>query len=109
VKRAEAAGLTWPLPADLTDAVLEERLFAHAGAKRGLRRRAEPDWATLACELRRPGVNLMVLWEEYRELHPEGYGYSRFCDLAREFAATALAGHAATSRRWRQDLRRLLR
>jgi hypothetical protein len=27
----------------------------------------------------------MVLWEEYRAVHPEGYGYSRFCDLFREF------------------------
>jgi transposase len=27
----------------------------------------------------------MVLWEEYRETHPAGYGYSRFCDLFREF------------------------
>jgi transposase len=65
--------------------VLEERLFARAGVKRGFRRRPEPDWATLACELKRPGVNLMVLWEEYREARSEGYGYSRFCDLFREF------------------------
>jgi hypothetical protein len=36
-------------------------------------------------ELKRPGVNLMVLWDEYREAHPDGYGYSRFCDLYREF------------------------
>jgi transposase len=85
LKRAEAAGLVWPLPAELTDDVLEDRLFTRAGVKRGYRRRAEPDWAALACELKRPGVNLMVLWEEYREAHPEGYGYSRFCDLFREF------------------------
>ena len=87
LKRAQAAGLAWPLPADLNDAVLEERLFSRAGAKRGLRRRAEPAWSDLVCELKRPGVNLMVLWEEYRELHPDGYGYSRFCDLFREFEA----------------------
>ena len=87
LKRAQAAGLAWPLPADLNDAVLEERLFSRAGAKRGLRRRAEPAWGDLVCELKRPGVNLMVLWEEYRELHPDGYGYSRFCDLFREFEA----------------------
>ena len=37
------------------------------------------------CELKRPGVTLMMLWEEYRESQPEGYGYSRFCDLFREF------------------------
>src|SRR3954452_25210638 len=85
LKRASTAGLAWPLAGHLTDAVLEQRLFAHAGVRRGFRRRREPDWASLACELKRPGVNLMVLWEEYRAVHPEGYGYSRFCDLFREF------------------------
>ncbi len=85
LKRASVAGLAWPLAGDLTDAVLEQRLFAHAGVKRGFRRRAEPDWGSLACELKRPGVNLMVLWEEYRAVDPAGYGYSRFCDLFREF------------------------
>jgi transposase len=35
--------------------------------------------------MKRPGVNMMVLWEEYREEHPDGYGYSRFCDLLRGF------------------------
>jgi DNA-binding MarR family transcriptional regulator len=38
LKRAEAAGLAWPLPAELTDAVLEERLFARSGVKCGARR-----------------------------------------------------------------------
>jgi transposase len=85
LKRAAAAGLAWPLPGELTDATLEQRLFAHAGVKRGFRRRVEPDWAALACELKRPGVNLMVLWEEYRAVYPSGYAYSRFCDLFREF------------------------
>jgi transposase len=37
----------------------------------GQRRRIEPDWAELARELKRPGVNLTVLWEEYREIHIE--------------------------------------
>ena len=27
----------------------------------------------------------MVLWEEYRAVDPAGHGYSRFCDLFREF------------------------
>src|SRR5215204_4493880 len=85
LKRAEAAGLRWPLPAEITDPVLEQRLFAPAGVRPGLRRRVEPDWAWLARELKRPGVNLTVLWEEYRDAYPDGYGYSRFCDLFREF------------------------
>lgn len=85
LKRATAAGLCWPLPADLTDHELERRLFERPGVTLGQRRRAEPDWATLARELKRPGVTLMVLWEEYRDSHPDGYGYSRFCDLFRSF------------------------
>ena len=85
LKRAQVAGLTWPLPADLTDEILEQRFFSHAGSKPSIRRRAEPDWAALARELKRPGVNLVVLWEEYRAADPGGYGYSRFCDLFREF------------------------
>jgi transposase len=36
-------------------------------------------------ELKRPGVTLMTLWEEYCESEREGYGYSRFCDLFRSF------------------------
>lgn len=85
LNRAKAAGLSWPLPGDLTEDMLEQRLFARAGARRGFRRWSEPDWASLTCELKRPGVNLTVLWEEYRQVHRDGYGYSRFCDLFREF------------------------
>lgn len=85
LKRAAAAGLIWPLPENLTDDALEKRLFARAGVKTGARRRVEPDWAELSRELKRPGVNMMILWEEYRAAHPEGYGYSRFCDLFRGF------------------------
>jgi transposase len=85
LKRAAAAGLRWPLPDDATDDALERQLFGRAGTAPGQRRRAEPDWAALARELKRPGVTMMILWEEYREVHPGGYGYSRFCDLLRGF------------------------
>jgi MarR family len=82
LKRAVAAGLQWPLPEDVTDDALELQLFGRAGIAPGQRRRVEPDWAELARELKRPGVTMMILWEEYREAHPEGYGYSRFCCFA---------------------------
>jgi len=85
LERARKAGIGWPLPIEWSDEVLEQRLFARGGIKPGQRRRREPDWTALARELKRPGVNLMVLWEEYRQVHPDAYGYSRFCDLYREF------------------------
>lgn len=83
--RVAAAGLTWPLPATVTDGALEALLFARSGAQIGLRRKAEPDWVTVHRELRRPGVTLMLLWEEYRREQPDGYGYSRWCDLYRSW------------------------
>jgi transposase len=87
LKRAAAAQLFWPLPDDLTDEVLEARLFARpgGGAGAGVRKRPEPDWGQLVRELRRPAVTMMILWEEYRQVCPEGYGYSRFCELLRAF------------------------
>src|SRR5712692_4053097 len=73
VRRAEAAGLSWPLPTEWDDAALEARLFppvpgvAHP--------RALPDLATVHRELARKGVTLMLLWEEYKSVHPEGLQY----------------------------------
>lgn len=61
--RIAAAGITWPLPAEMTDAELEGRLFVNGGVQSGARYRAEPDWAAVARELKRPGVTLMILWE----------------------------------------------
>lgn len=85
LKRAERAGLSWPLPDGLGDADLEGRLFQPTGGatRRGL---APPDWADVHRELRRKNVTLSLLWEEYRAAHPEdGYGYSRFCELYRRW------------------------
>ena len=78
-----AAELHWPLPASLSERVLEAMLYAGPGTQRGLRRKAEPDWTHVHHELRRSGVTLMLLWEEYRQTAPDGYGYSRWCELYR--------------------------
>lgn len=85
LSRITAAGLTWPLPDDLTDAMLDSRLFGSPATLAGIRRRVEPDWAVLARELKRDGMTLQIVWEEYRAIHPGGYGYSRFCELYRSF------------------------
>lgn len=82
LKRAAQGGLAWPLPETLTDATLEAMLFQPTG---GETRRvlAQPDWPTIHRELRRKDVTLALVWEEYRAAHPNGYSYSRFCELYR--------------------------
>lgn len=35
-------------------------------------------------ELTRVGVTRQLLWEEYRKENPDGYGYSRFCEMLSE-------------------------
>ena len=76
--RAELAGLTWPLPDGTTDTELEERLYRDRYQPVGDPR--EPDWAQVHEELRRhKHLTLRLVWTEYRRDHPDGYGYSYFC------------------------------
>lgn len=99
LRRAEAAGLSWPLGNEITDAVLEAALYRANGTKTGHRRSVEPDWSYVHRELKRKHVTLQILWDEYIERHPDGYRYSRFCDLYRGWAAnlpvTMRQNHAA--------------
>ena len=87
LKRLATAGLSWPLPAEMTDGALETALFTAAGTKQGHRRHAEPDWAEIHRELKRKHVTLTMLWDEYIERCPDGYRYSRFCELYRGWAS----------------------
>jgi len=87
LQRAIAAGVRWPLPADLDDAALEARLFASPGVIPA-GPRPLPDWRAVHLELKRPSVTLRLLWLEHRDAHPTGYGYSQFCDRYRRWART---------------------
>lgn len=82
--RATVLGLSWPLPVDLNDEKLEKLFFpknTHSGSSKPL-----PDLALIHKELKRKGVTLNLLWKEYIDSHPDGYGYSRFCDLYNSWA-----------------------
>jgi transposase len=85
LKRLARAGLSWPIPATMSDTELEGRLYGVPGVKPGRRKLPEPDWSIVSRELKRKHVTLQVLWEEYITEHPEGYRYSRFCDLFRRW------------------------
>jgi len=78
IHRARHAGLTWPLPEGLDDDSLELLLFPAPSTVPGLEGLV-PDWSVIDRELRRPGVTRMLLWEEYRAAHPEGFAYTWFC------------------------------
>ncbi len=86
VRRARAAGLSWPLPGDMDDDALDRALFCRPAAPEG--EKPLPDWAVVHKELRKKGVTLMLVWHEYREAHPEGYAYSQFCELYRRWQRT---------------------
>jgi transposase len=82
LERATAAGLGWPLPEDVDDRQLNELLFPAAPKHPRPQRRQEVDFAEVHRQLKaHKHLTLQLLWEEYRETHPEGYGYSRFCEL----------------------------
>jgi hypothetical protein len=81
VTRAREAGLVWPLPAEMDEAVLEARLLRRPRSPTGPR--PQPDVARIHRELKRQGVSLHLLWVEYLEDHPEGYRYSQFCEIYR--------------------------
>ena len=85
--RAEKAGVGWPLPEDLTDQQLEQRLFPPQGTV-ALSAKPLPNFDYLYRELKahkKFNLTLDLLWREYKEQYPEGYQYSRFCDLYQDF------------------------
>jgi transposase len=82
LKRAQRAGLAWPLPDNLDAAGLEALLFPPPPDV-PTDQRPVPDWSAIHREMRRPNVTLALLWEEYRAETADGFGYSWFCDLYR--------------------------
>ena len=78
VRAAKSAGLfIWPLP-DVSDSELRSKLFSCPDTVQG---RPQPDFGRIDTELRRKHMTLQLLWRDYRTAHPDGYGYSRFCEL----------------------------
>ena len=80
LKQVKDSGIPW----DEVEALEESHLLKLVqGAHRTelKRSRPEPDWQHIHKELKRKGVTLQLLWEEYKELHPDGYQSTQFCEL----------------------------
>ena len=83
LKRAKIAGLTWPVDSSLDDYFLDQVLFGNDRTRRP--KEMEPDYSYMNKELKKKHVTLQLLWDEYRESHPNGYGYSSFCNKYRKW------------------------
>lgn len=86
LKRAERAGLGWPAAAELDDTALERALFPPPPTVPA-ESRPRPDFSLVHRELKREGVTLFLLWEEYKAAHADGFQYSWFCEHYRAFAS----------------------
>ena len=82
--RFVVSGLPWPLPDNIDETTLEGYLFP-TGSNGGKCKPFTPDWSAVHQELHRPGMTLMRVWQEYKVNHPDGYQYSWFCDLYRDW------------------------
>jgi len=80
LERAEKAGISWPI--ELSDMQLMSTLYPPAISKVSL---PEPDLEYIFGEMKKKGVTLMLLWEEYKEQHPDGIMYAQFCDRYKNF------------------------
>ena len=85
--RARAAGLGWPLPVELDDASIEARLFPVNLSKAVRGQPPMPDFEQMHRELQsHKHLTLQLVWQEYKEAHPDGYQYSQLCELYRKWA-----------------------
>jgi len=85
LRRAKQSGLGWPLPEGMGDDEFDRLLFPALPVISGQARPA-PDLPYIHDELKRKGVTLYLLWQEYREKYANGYQYSRFCDIYRAWS-----------------------
>lgn len=85
IHSAVAAGLSWPLPDEMDDTTLERLIYPPPADRPKVR--PEPDWQYVYEQLKSKGVTLILLWQEYKELHPDGYQLSQFCERYRAWRA----------------------
>jgi len=109
LERFQAAGLSWPLPAEMSEAELEQKLFpGDAVASQLNEAKALPDFAHIHEELQRhKHTTRQLLWEEYRAVHPDGYGYRPFLPSLPALETPTRPGAATGASSRREVVRRL--
>lgn len=86
LKAATAADVSWPLPPDWDERRVEGAVFGAPLPAATWRKTATPDFESIRRQLQtHRNLTLQLAWEEYREVHLQGYSYSRFCELYRDW------------------------
>lgn len=83
LRRFKDSGLSSEHLAELSESQIYRKLFQEPVRYRG---KAKPDFCYIHNELKRPHVTRQLLWEEYKEQHPDGFGYTQFCYHLAEWA-----------------------
>ena len=80
LERAREVKIGWPL--NLNDKELISLLYPPTQSQSMI---PEPDIEYIFYEMKKKHLTLMLLWEEYKEAHPDGIMYTQFCGRYREF------------------------
>ena len=88
VARATAAGLDSAAVQAMSEEALEAVLYKRLEGVPATSARPPPDCAAIEAERHKVGVTLALLHQEYREEHPDGYGYTQFCEYFRRWSST---------------------
>ena len=81
--RYHESGVTFEMIQTMNDDALEALIYPNSKVTKS--ERPEPDCAYIDKELRKPGVNLTLLWYEYKQMHPDGLQYTQFCERYRNY------------------------
>ena len=74
----EKSALTIDEALQMEDKKLSALLFPELKQYQPKTSKPHPDWNTIHYELSKKGMTRLLLWEEYKEQYPNGYGYSQF-------------------------------
>jgi transposase len=76
IRRFGESDLSYARLSDLNESEIYQKLFPGNSVQRG---KIKPDFAKINRALRKKHITRQLLWEEYKEQNPEGFGYTQFC------------------------------
>lgn len=88
LSHAKVAGISWPIDESLSDSSVYQKLFPSEAPSVSTSRKPLPDFHWIHLEKKKKGVTLLLLWEEYRVDHPDGYSYTQFWEYYRQWSRT---------------------